>query len=297
MVRTVAFLGGLFLAAQAQATTLPYLDLNALVRGADGVVEGTVASVTSGTSGDGGIFTYVTLGDLRVHAGSYGQDRFTLMLMGGSAGGETLKLVGAPSFQPGQRVIAFVAGNGTRIVPLVGWEQGLFQVVPDDGQRVVADSVGNRLLEVEGGRIEKEQRHAFEAEIIDPAAAPAAPGPGTARSAAGSGGSQAGSPALSAPSAAQASTQADEPVSYGEFVQAIRQAARQAALSAPRQAQAALHSVPVGAAMQQPVQRPGLAASTLKEPGRERGGGIKAPLASEEPGNVPAGPGNQPANP
>jgi len=281
MMRTAAFLAGLMWLGQAEATTLPYLDMNALVQGADGVVEGTVESVVSARA-QGQIFTYVTLRDVEVHAGSYGQRSLTLMMLGGSVEGETLEVVGAPAFEEGQRVLAFVASNGTDIVPLVGWEQGLF-VVPQDGRNLVTDSAGNRILDVEDGRIEKEQRHAFEAQVVEPQ--PAADGPGEAWSAGGQGGSRSGMSetrqrSLAAPAAAQ-------PMAYDAFIQSIQGAARRVALSGPRQMRA-LNSVQVGAALQ-PAPPP-RSLSILKAPGQEAGARARAPLSSEAPGSPPAAP-------
>ncbi|WP_159715441.1 hypothetical protein [Geminicoccus flavidas] len=282
MMRTAAFVAGLLWLGQAEATTLPYLDMYALVQGADGVVEGTVESVVSARSDQGQIFTYVTLRDLEIHTGSYGQGSLTLMLLGGSADAQTLEVVGAPAFEEGQRVVAFVASNGTDIVPLVGWEQGLF-VVPQDGRNLVTDSVGNRILDVEDGRIEKEQRYGFEAQVIEPQ--PVADGPGEARSGSGQGGSRSGTSdaqqqSLTVPNAGQ-------PMAYDAFIQSIQGAARRVALSGPRQTRV-LNSVQVGATLQ--AAPPPRAMSILKAPGQEAGAPARAPLPSEAPGSPPAGP-------
>ena len=168
MTRFVGLLTCLLFATQAPATTLPYKGFEDLVREANGIVEGTVQEVTSRRVGRGEIYTYVTLSDLRIVKGRYERDQLTLLFEGGLVDGQGLHVHGSPTFREGERVIAFVEGNGQRAVPLVGWEQGLFRVVvnPETGERVISDSVGNRVFGVEDGRLVKESRVGTEAEIL-----------------------------------------------------------------------------------------------------------------------------------
>jgi len=145
-----------------------YKSFNDLVHEADGVVEGTVEDVVSRRIGQSEIQTYVTLRDLSVYKGQYTGNRFTLMFEGGSVDGQVVHVHGSPTLRQGERVIAFVEGNGQQIVPLVGWEQGLFRVItpPGGGQRAISDSVGNRVFGIEGGQILKESRVSAEAEVV-----------------------------------------------------------------------------------------------------------------------------------
>lgn len=168
MGKMLYLLGCLLLIAQAQATTLPYKNFNDLVREANGIVEGTVEDITARRTDQGDIYTYITLSNLQLHKGSYDGDRLTLVQEGGLVEGRGIHVHGSPSFREGERVIAFVEGNGQRIVPLVGWEQGLFRVVtiPETGERLIADSAGNRVFGIENGRIVKEARVSTEAEIL-----------------------------------------------------------------------------------------------------------------------------------
>jgi hypothetical protein len=53
------------------------------------------------------------------------------MVMGGSIGGETFEIRGLPRFQLGVIYLVFSQGNGTTIFPVLGGDQGMFQVQPD----------------------------------------------------------------------------------------------------------------------------------------------------------------------
>lgn len=167
-----------FLAASAaSATTLQSLDFDDLVGMADGVVIGTVDGIQVHQANDGTIYRYVTFGDLEVLTGAYGEAQITLRFEGGALGREVLVVHGSPEFEEGERVVLFVEGNGERVVPLVGWEQGLFRVQVDpSGATAITDSVGNRVFGIDDDVVLKEQRFAPRAELVGPE------GPGLGRS-------------------------------------------------------------------------------------------------------------------
>lgn len=156
-------------ALQVFATTIAYKSFDDLVKEADGIVIGTVMSIEAHRDGQGLIYTYVTLGDLELLYGRYNQKQLTLRLEGGRVGDEILYVVGSPVFQQKERVILFVKGNGSKIVPLVGWGQGMFRVQknPVSNQEVISDSDGNRVFAVQSGHVMKEQRLASPAEFAD----------------------------------------------------------------------------------------------------------------------------------
>lgn len=158
----------LMFALQVQATTLLYKSFDDLVKEADGIVIGTVTNIEAYRDGQGEIYTYVTLGDLEMLYGRYDRKQLTLRLKGGQVGDEILQVVGSPTFQQNERLILFVQGNGSQIVPLVGWGQGLFRAQVDSasGQEVISDSDGNRVFSVQSGHVVKEQRFASQAEIV-----------------------------------------------------------------------------------------------------------------------------------
>lgn len=152
----------------SHATTLVKLSFDDLVQAADGVLAGTVADIVSRKAQDGMIYTFVTLDALEIIRGSYDGERFTLRLEGGEVEGEVLEVEGAPSFREGERVVVFVEGNGERIVPIAGWEQGLFRVIrdPATGREYISDAVGNRVFGIREGEVIKESRVGSEAELF-----------------------------------------------------------------------------------------------------------------------------------
>lgn len=160
----------LLAASAAGATTLLSLDFNDLVSAADGVIIGTVDGIEVHRSDDGVIYRYVTLGDLEVLTGTYGEAEITLRFEGGVLEDEALLVHGSPEFEEGERLVLFVEGNGEGIVPLVGWEQGLFRVQTDpSGATAVTDAVGNLVFGIENHVVLKEQRFAPQAALVGPA--------------------------------------------------------------------------------------------------------------------------------
>lgn len=99
-------------------------------------------------------YTYVEVGDLELLKGNYSQPTITLRMDGGPLGdGTALIIPGIPSFQPGEKVVLFVKGNGLSICPLVGWEQGLLRVVEEkrSGQETLRTSRGLRIHTIKNG--------------------------------------------------------------------------------------------------------------------------------------------------
>lgn len=153
---TLAALAAATLLAQgpARATTLPYKDLDRLVSESDAVVMATVRQVQSLEDAQKTIHTYVTFGDLQMLGGRYDSPTLTLRVEGGRVGDRGLFVDGAPDFQPEQRVLMFVQGNGRDVVPLVGWSQGLFRLSNDaNGTQVVSDAEGRAVTAIQGSRV------------------------------------------------------------------------------------------------------------------------------------------------
>lgn len=138
------------------ATVLPYKSLKDLVHEADGVVIGTVRSVTP-TGGSGqAIHTFVTLDQIEVMSGKLDAQTLTLRLKGGAVGQEVLHVEGSPTFVPNERLLLFVQGNGRDLVPFVGWSQGVFRLTADgvgSGQGVVKDADGNDVVGLDGDQV------------------------------------------------------------------------------------------------------------------------------------------------
>ena len=128
-------------ALQVYATVLPYYDLHQLIAEADGIVMGTVRSIESAYDPHREIYTFVTLDQLNVIHGGYDQAALVLRLKGGEVDNDVLEVDGSPHFALNEQVILFLQGNGSMIVPLVGWTQGVFRVIEDvvTGRQVVSD--------------------------------------------------------------------------------------------------------------------------------------------------------------
>jgi hypothetical protein len=153
---TLAALAAAALLAQgpARATTLPYKDLDRLVGESDAVVMATVRQVQAIEDAQKTIHTYVTLDNLQMLGGRYDAPTLTLRMTGGRIGDRGLFIDGMPDFQPEQRVLMFVQGNGRDVVPLVGWSQGLFRISNDDaGVQVVSDAEGRAVTALQGSRV------------------------------------------------------------------------------------------------------------------------------------------------
>ncbi|WP_374563800.1 hypothetical protein [Ideonella sp.] len=144
------------IASPGHATVLPYKNVDALVHEADGIVIGTVRSVQAAASRPHDVHTYVTLDHLDVLSGQLNAPTLTLRLRGGLVDGRGLHVDGAPNFAPNERVLLFVQGNGQDLVPLVGWGQGLFRLVPDatTGKTKVQDAEGHDVVGMADGHLQ-----------------------------------------------------------------------------------------------------------------------------------------------
>ena len=159
----------LFYAMQAHATTLLKKSLADLLSESDGIVVGTVTDLKSQYDKKKGIQTFVTLTDLKVIHGQYAASSLVIQLPGGEIEGDVLDVHGSPRFEPNDRVVLFVKGNGVEMVPIVGWTQGVFRVFHDEktGSERIKDHEGNHVFGVSGDELVKEQVNLPEAEIVD----------------------------------------------------------------------------------------------------------------------------------
>jgi hypothetical protein len=118
-------------------------DFGQLVAEAEQLFIGTVMETQSRKLPNGGIVTDITFGELRVLKGAAAEP-IMLEVLGGTVGDETLELPGIPIFQVGVRYLVFSKGSGTTIFPVVGGDQGMFQVVrdPATGAEMVLNANG-----------------------------------------------------------------------------------------------------------------------------------------------------------
>lgn len=150
------------------ATTVLTMNFEELVRGADGVVLGTVEAIRAVRDRQGNNNTFVTLGELKVLTGRYEGERLVLQFEGGMIGTEVVEIVGSPQFLEQERVILFIRGNGEEIVPILGWDQGVFRIVRDPitGAEGISDAMGNRVFGIREGEVIKERRVGARVELF-----------------------------------------------------------------------------------------------------------------------------------
>jgi hypothetical protein len=114
-------------------TTVVPPTFDELVSQAEVIFQGAVTDVRSEWAGAGAqrhIVTYVTF---RVEEGFKGNvgATYSVRLLGGTVGGETMEVTDTPKFNVGDRDILFVENNGSQFVPLVGISHGRFRVDRD----------------------------------------------------------------------------------------------------------------------------------------------------------------------
>jgi hypothetical protein len=116
------------------ATTVIPPTFDQLVKQAEFIFQGTVTDARSVWEGEGGqrhIETYVTFkvdDNVKGDAGA----SYTIQMLGGTVGDQTMEVSDAPKFKVGDRDILFVEHNYDQFVPLVGINHGRFHVQHDD---------------------------------------------------------------------------------------------------------------------------------------------------------------------
>jgi hypothetical protein len=139
--------------SEAQSSMMKQFTTDELMTEATLIFEGTVVDVSHRnsdvlSSDDVEMpHTFVTFKIDRVFKGaSEAKDYITLRMQSGPDGrGNTLIIPGIPQFELGDHQIIFVHGNGVRICPVVGWEQGQFhlidnQVLASDGRKLYGNN-------------------------------------------------------------------------------------------------------------------------------------------------------------
>lgn len=119
-------------AGLAWATAFEPKSFDQLVVEADAIFVGTAATAAARKLPEGAIVTDVSFTRVQVLKGSFADSSVTLMTAGGSVGGETFEIRGLPRFRVDVSYLVFVQGNGTTIFPVVGGDQGMFQVKTDE---------------------------------------------------------------------------------------------------------------------------------------------------------------------
>jgi hypothetical protein len=140
LLTAISFFGAV---CSAEATTVIPPTFDELVREAELIFQGTVTNVESQWAGEGGqrhIVSYITIQVEDALKGTPGAS-YTIRMLGGTVGDETMEVSDSPKFKVGDREILFVENNGRQFIPLVGIMYGRFRVQKD--QRTGADVVLN----------------------------------------------------------------------------------------------------------------------------------------------------------
>jgi len=119
----------------ARGTTVIPPTFDQLVSQGQVIFQGAVTDVRSEWAGAGTqrhIVTYVTFKVEETLKGNLGAI-YSIRLLGGTVGDETMEVVDAPKFNVGDRDILFVENNGSQFIPLVGIGYGRFRVHHEEG--------------------------------------------------------------------------------------------------------------------------------------------------------------------
>ncbi len=135
-----------------RATTVIPPTFDELVSQAELIFQGTVTNVQSQWTGEGGqrhIVSYVTIQVEDALKGNPGAS-YTMRMLGGTVGEETMEVSDAPKFKVGDREILFVENNGRQFIPLVGIMFGRFQVQRDErtGADIVLNNEGKAVTDL-----------------------------------------------------------------------------------------------------------------------------------------------------
>jgi hypothetical protein len=122
------FLAGVTLTA---ASTFLKVDIPTLRRMSESVIQARVTNVQSAWNDEGSaIFTYVTLQVTgRLHGTS--ADELVVRVPGGTVGDFTSEMEGAPRFQEGDEIVAFIARWYDGVPMVAGYAEGLSKVNRD----------------------------------------------------------------------------------------------------------------------------------------------------------------------
>jgi len=164
----LAFIGVSFLRISASTVIPPTFDQ--LVQQAELIFQGTVTNVRSVWEGEGAqrhIDTYVTFQVQDNVKGSAGTS-YTIRMLGGTVGDETMEVTDTPKFNVGDRNILFVEHNYEQFVPLVGIKNGRFQVQRDEqtGRDVVLNGEGEPVRDLT--KVGREEESVSASEAISP---------------------------------------------------------------------------------------------------------------------------------
>jgi hypothetical protein len=152
------------------ATTVIPPTFDQLVQQAEVIFQGTVTNVRSVWEGEGAqrhIDTYVTFQVQESVKGNAGAS-YTIRMLGGTVGDETMEVTDTPKFNVGDLDILFVEHNNEQFVPLVGIKHGRFHVQRDEqtGRDVVLNGEGEPVRDL--AKLGREEESVSASEAISP---------------------------------------------------------------------------------------------------------------------------------
>jgi hypothetical protein len=164
----LTFIGVALVRVSASTVIPPTFDQ--LVQQAEVIFQGTVTNVRSVWEGEGAqrhIDTYVTFqvqDNVKGNAGA----SYTIRMLGGTVGDETMEVTDTPKFNVGDRNILFVEHNYDQFVPLVGISHGRFQVQRDEqsGRDVILNGEGEPVRDL--AKVGREEESVSASEAISP---------------------------------------------------------------------------------------------------------------------------------
>ena len=141
----------LFAFSSASATTILGMDIDKVAADAEFVFEGSVInSETRQDNNSGIISTYVTFQINDIIKGDYIGDSVELKFMGGVFNGQIVQVSGMRIPEMDEQGIYFVESMSQDLInPLIGWSQGHFIIVDDNGTRRISTAGNQPVLDVE----------------------------------------------------------------------------------------------------------------------------------------------------
>ncbi len=138
-------------ANSAYATTILAMDIDKVIADAEFVFEGEVIiSETRQDNSSGIISTYVTFRIDDIIKGDYSGDSVELKFMGGAFNGQIVQVSGMRIPEMAEQGIYFVESLSRDLInPLIGWSQGHFIIVEEDGVRRMRTAGNQPVTDVE----------------------------------------------------------------------------------------------------------------------------------------------------
>ena len=140
----------LLLSGTVSATTILGMDIDAVAQGAELVFEGQVIQHDTRENSRGLVVTYVTFQVNDVVKGNYPEPYLELKFTGGNLGGQIMEVSGLKIPEVDEQGIYFVESMSRDLInPLLGWSQGHFLIVDDNGNRRVSTLDSRPVTEVQ----------------------------------------------------------------------------------------------------------------------------------------------------